>query len=243
MRAVKKIFLILGIIGVPVSLFFLAGGVMLVSGGLDMDEEGFYDTWKFRIEKGSRAIVMVPESVGIPEVYDAPRVNEFKVEASAGDNSSQIFIGIAAEEDIAAYLDGVEYDEINDLFIFPTRVQYLNHPGESAPVEPTSQQFWTDFVFGAGTQTMTWEIEPDRPWLVLINRDSSAGLDFNVTVGSKAPLQFTTGTGNLFIGGIGLIFSLLMVTVAGRDRNIVYPEPIQRLPGQKKKASAGAEQG
>lgn len=217
----KRIFRIFGIIGLLISIYFLVvGGILLLTNDWSKDSEGFYTTWDLQIEKDSYAIVMGPESIKMTPGRDS----DFKMEALNNDPSNQIFIGIARESDIDTYLSGVEYDEITDLQVFPSRADFQNHPGSIVPGDPTTQAFWTASTYGAGTQTLNWK--PDRYSLVLMNEDGAVGVDMSILVGTEAPLFLTGSILHLSVGVVALLISLLMLSASGRSRNISYPQPL-----------------
>lgn len=217
----KRIFRVFGIIGLLISIYFLVvGGILLLTNDWSKDSEGFYTTWNLQIEKDSYAIVMGPESIKITPGRDS----DFKMEALNNDPSNQIFIGIARESDIDAYLSGVEYDEITDLQVFPNRADFQNHLGSIVPGDPTTQAFWIASTYGAGTQTLNWK--PDRYSLVLMNEDGAVGVDMSILVGTEAPLFLTGSILHLSVGVVALLISLLMLSASGRSRNISYPQPL-----------------
>ena len=237
----KKILRVFSIIGLLISIYFLVGGVIcLLRNSTTKDNEGFYTTWNLQIEKDSYAIVMGPKSIYIVPGWDLGDLNTFKVEGLNNDPVNQIFIGVAGESDIDAYLSDVEYDEITDLYIFPTRADYQNHPGSIMPGKPTSQFFWIESTYGTGTQTLNWELEPYRYSLLLMNEDGAADVDMNIVLGAKAPLLFIVGMGNLFGGVVALLISISMFSFSGRSRNIVFPEPLEHLHQQRMKSKTNS---
>ncbi len=234
MSAGKVILLVFGGLGLLISVGFLVGGgALLWAGNTIKDSEGFYTTRTIQIEKDSYAIVTGPADIDIEAGWDRGLgwdlgdLVTFKVEGSNNDPSNQIFIGVARESDIDAYLSGVEYDEITDLHIWPYSVDYRNHPGSVVPGAPTSQTFWTKSTVGAGTQILEWELEPGSHSLVLMNDDGSAGVDFDIVFGAKVPLLLAVGVGLLGGGVVVLSISILMIYIAARRRGAVptAPEP------------------
>ena len=228
MSAGKIVLLVFGIIGLLVSFGLLVGGGALLWADITIkDSEGFYTTEIVQLERDSYAIVTPAADIDLETawLWDWGNLATFKVEGSNNDPTKQIFMGVAEESDVQAYLSGVEYDEITQFRIRPYRVDYTNHPGTSAPAAPTSQTFWTELAHGAGTQTLEWELETGNHVLVLMNADGSAGVDLSTVVGAKVPLVLWVGVG-LLIGGIFvLIIGVLMVFFAARRRGTVPPEP------------------
>ena len=230
----KIVLLVFGIIALLISISLLVGGgALLWADNVIKDSKGFYTTKTIQIEKDSYAIVTGPADIDIDTGWDRGwgwgwdlgDLVTFKVEGSSNDPSNQIFIGVARESDIDAYLRGVEYDEITDLHINPDRLDYQNHPGSIVPGDPTSQTFWTESTYGVGTQILEWELEPGSHSLVLMNDDGSAGIDMNVVLGAKVPLLFIIGVGILVGGVVALFISILMIYFSARRRGTVPPQP------------------
>jgi uncharacterized membrane protein len=234
MSAGKIILLVFGIIGLLISIGLLAGGATLLwADNTIKDSDGFYTTETIQIEKDSYAIVTGPADIDVDTGWDwgwgwdLGDLVTFKVEGSNNDPSNQIFIGVATESDIDAYLNGVEYDEMTNLHIYPYSVEYENHPGIVVPGAPTSQTFWTESISGAGTQILEWELEPGSHSLVLMNDDGSVFVDIDIALGAKVPLLFGIGVGLLVGGVIALSISILMIYFAARRRGTVPPEPLE----------------
>jgi hypothetical protein len=95
-------------------------------------------------------------------------------------------------------------------------------------------------TYGTETQNLTWEPEPDRHSLVLMNGDGSAGMDMSVVFGTKVALLFIAGVGNLMVGVVLLLLSLFMLFLTGRSRNVVYPEPLELLHQQRMKSETNS---
>ncbi|MFC2034641.1 DUF4870 domain-containing protein [Chloroflexota bacterium] len=232
MSAGKIMLLVFGVIGILISIGLLVGGgVLLWADNTIENSEGFYTTRTIQIEKDSYAVVTGPADVDIDAGWDwgwgwdLGDLATFKVEGSNNDHSSQIFIGVAKESDIDAYLSGVEYDEMTKLHISPYSVDYKNHPGNTMPEDPTLQTFWTESTYGVGTQALEWELAPGSHSLVLMNDSGSAGIDMNIVLGAKVPLLFGVGVGILVGGAVVLLISVLMIYFSVRRRNTVPPLP------------------
>jgi hypothetical protein len=232
----KKIFRVLGIIGIVISAYFLiTGGICLFSNSMTKDSDGFFSTWTIKVKKDSCAIVLAPDGIDFGGGLDTSELTTLKVEASNNNPSGQIFIGVVGEADIEAYLNGVDYDEITGLRILPSRAIYQNYPGSVVPGNPRSQTFWFESAYGSGIQSLIWNPEPDRHYLVIMNEDGSAGLDMKLVVGTKAGLLFIVGAINLMIGVFLLLLSLLLLLSSRRSRNIVYPQPLELMNQERTK--------
>lgn len=219
MSAGKIVLLVFGTIVLLVAVgLLLAGGTLVWVDKALKDSEGFITTDTIELERGSYAIVTHPADIDIEErwLWDRSDLATIKVEALNNNLSKQIFIGIAEKSDVQDYLNDVEYDEITEFRIHPYSVDYRNYPGSSAPADPASQTFWRVLAYGAGTQTLEWELERGTWVLVLMNTDGSAGVDLSGSVGVKVPWISGLGIGLLIGGIVALIIGIIMIYFAVR---------------------------
>ena len=99
--------------------------------------------------------------------------------------SESIFIGIAREADVGAYLNGVAHAEVRDIDFPPFRVDYREHCGDATPIPPRALSVWTVLAQGSGRQSVDWPLERGTWNLVVMNADGSAGIDVELSVGAK----------------------------------------------------------
>ncbi len=219
----KIVLLVFGVIVVLISIAVLfAGGALIWADKTQIDSEGFISSSTIQIDRDSRAIVT--GSIDIDEVaLRALRwmgtATIFVVEGSNADPAKQIFIGVAEESDLKAYLSSVDYDEMaltGKGWLSSLTTVYTNHPGSSAPATPTSQTFWLESAHGAGTQTMVWETEVGSHSIVLMNADGSAGVDLNAVYKVKVPSILGWSIGLLVGGIVVLIVGGFMIYLAVR---------------------------
>jgi len=223
MSAGKIVLLVFGVIIVLVGVGLLfGGGALLWLERTHTDSEGFIASDTIHIERGSHAIVTAPIDIDETalDVLDWLGIaTAFAVEGSNNDPAKDIFIGVADESDVEAYLSDVEYDEMTFAhtgWLSLDRVDYTNHPGTSEPAAPASEEFWRESEQGTGAQTMEWETEVGSHSIVLMNNDGSADVDldavFKVKVGSL--LGISVG---LLVGGIVvLLLGAFMIILAVR---------------------------
>ena len=224
MSAGKIILLVFGIIVILISFGLLAGGGALIwVDATHVDDEEFINSDTINIERDTRAVITGP--IDIDE--EALRVlnwmgiiTDFEIEGRSNDSSKGIFIGVADESDVEAYLSNVAYDEMTFIDfgwqLSIDDINYTKHPGNSIPVAPTSETFWTVSSHGTGTQTMAWETEAGRHSIVLMNDDGSAGVDLSVIYKVKIPSLFGLSVGLLVGGIVVLIGGCFMVYFAVR---------------------------
>ena len=227
MSAGRIVLLVFGAIILLVAIALIAGGGALIwLDKANSDSEGFITTNTIHLERDSYAITTHPAEIDLESGWwfgDRYHIATIKVQASTENNSKPIFIGIANEADVKAYLSDVNYDEIKEFRIQPFRVYYTNHPGNSSPAAPTSQTFWVVSEHGSGTQTLEWELETGNWVLVLMNADGSAGVNVSGSIGVKVPWLFWVGIGFL-IGGIVLLIIGVGLILLGTRRRMVGGE-------------------
>ncbi len=224
MRAGKIVLLVFGVIVVLISFGLLAGGGALIwVDATHVDDEEFINSDTINIERDTHAVITGP--IDIDE--EALRVlnwmgiiTDFEIEGRSNDSSKGIFIGVADESDVEAYLSNVAYDEMTFIDfgwqLSTDDIIYTKHMGNSIPVAPTSETFWTASSHGTGTQTMAWETETGRHSIVLMNDDGSAGIDLSVIYKVKIPSILGWGIGLLVGGIVVLIIGGFMVYFAVR---------------------------
>ncbi len=212
------------IFSVTVSVIVLLIGLGLIAGGGALlwsntflrDSEGYYSTRTINIERDSYGVTTYPARIelGPAWLFDWPQLVKVKINARSN-NSSAVFIGVAEEDDLDNYLDGVAYDEIRELDINrpfrPPRIEYREFSGGGLDTLPVDVGFWSSSTAGEGTQVLEWGIEEGRYSLVLMNQDGSRGIDIDGKIGVKVPITGGIGIG-LFIAGFVLIaFAFLLV--------------------------------
>jgi hypothetical protein len=227
MSAGRIILLIFGLLFLLVSLpLLIGGGSILVVNAFLPDDDGFFTSKDYRLDRDSYAIVTESAEIEFDEGWDGGwgwyrDLGDFvtlKIEGENNDSSKGIFIGIAEESDWEAYLNDVDYDEITDISFDPFRVEYKNHAGNSSPEAPTSQTFWVEEAYGTGRQVLVWEPETGTYSVILMNEDGSRSVDVDVAVGARLPWLFGVGVG-LVLGGVTvLIIGILMVIFSLRGR-------------------------
>ncbi len=224
----KILLLIFGSLAVIGGLVLVGvGGAALWANGALTDDEGYYNTETFSIEKDSYAVISEPAIIHSSWwIWDFSDLAKFKVQGLNNDPSKNVFMGLGEEGDVGDYLTDIEHDEVIDLEINPLRLEYRNRPGTSTPAPPTTQTFWAESTHGSGTQTLELELETGRWVLVLMNDDGSASVDLSVVLGVKLPWLFGTGVGFVAGGAVLLVAGIVMVVLAvrrseGREQSTV----------------------
>jgi len=218
MKAGRVVLFVFGSVLVLVALALLVGsGVLFWAEGTFKDAEQFYTSGPIQIERAATAIITEPADIhlGVAWMVDWSRLVSMRLTAANTQAKKGVFIGIADAEDIAGYLAGVSRDEITKLNFSRRRgkqVEYRRFPGAVLPSDPASQDFWVASAHGPGAQTLTWTIEQGSFVLVLMNEDTSSGIDTEVRLGAKVPLVRGIAIG-LLVGGIVFLFVAVFMIV------------------------------
>ena len=212
------------------SLLMLLAAGLLVGGGVlgvgylvGRDGDGYFDVTLDRVE--SEGVAVTSEAVdftadpGTPDWVLNALDTDVRLRATAADASQEIFVGVASEADVDAYLAGVAHDEVVELTDGVTP-RYRSRTGTETPVPPTEPGFWQASATGSGTQELTWEAASGRWVAVLMNADGSPGVAADLNIGARA--GFVAPTIALLLG-VGAVLAagaaaLIAVGASGRPR-------------------------
>ena len=222
MRAGKIVALLGGAVAVLVACaLVLAGGALLLVHGTQRDDGGFYTAGPERLR--SEAFAITAEHVDL--VADAregdwmPGVDIGTVRVSAESlEHRSVFVGIARQADIDAYLAGTAHDELTDISLLPGDEAYRHGTGTAQPRPPAAQSFWAASAVGSGEQSLLWDIEGGEWGVVFMNADASPEVKVDAQVGVKTNLFLPIGIG-LFLGGLvaGAVGAGLVLLGVRRD--------------------------
>jgi hypothetical protein len=234
MSAGRVIALVLGSLILLVGVALLFGGGALV--GIDRgftDGEGFLTVPPADLERDMYAVAAEAVFEG-DWIWWYRHPTTVRVRMTG---EQPIFVGIAARADLEAYLADISYSEIERIDFDDYRkdrvwtTEYKDHMGPNAPAPPSDQTFWHASVQGAGTQTLLWTIEPGDWMLVVMNADTSRGIEVTGTVGAETPWLLAVGIGLLAVGVVLTALGLAVVLfVARRSRTVAPQETTEPRP-------------
>lgn len=217
-----------------VGLFLSGAGLGL--GALVQGEDGFIDADLNQLTSAGSAItaegiVLVVEPDSPDWLLRALSVDT-RLEVTSTEGDRAVFIGVAPERDVDAYLDGVAHTEVTGLTgVSPI---YLERGGTASVAPPTAQSFWVESQTGTGTQVLDWQVADGQWAAVIMNADGSPGIAADVNVGGRAaflgPLALI-----LFLLGLltsGIAVTLIVVGAQGLGRSArtdpeVHPDPVR----------------
>jgi hypothetical protein len=207
---------LLALIGLAATI---AGAIALIAYGTSRDSDGYFATSTQRFQTVGRALVSEEVDLG-SEGDAAGRVSlgdlaNVRVRAE-GAGGRAIFIGIGPRSQVAAYLDGVAYDEVTDVDYDPFEATYAPHRGVRVPALPAQQDFWAARASGPGRQTLNWELESGTWSLVVMNAGAAPVVAADIQLGVKIKILLPLGIGLLVGGLIALGIGVTMIVFGAR---------------------------
>jgi len=197
--------LVSGILIALLGLALVLGGIgLLIVHGTTRDDDGYYTTGTERLSTGSHALAVEDVDLGSDPVGSLPEDVLGRVRIRAERPAGQpVFVGIARDEDLDAYLKGVRTAEVTDL----DPPEYDVRPGGAPRRPPGAETFWVASAEGRGRQAADWDVEGGHWSVVAMNADGSSGVVVDADVGAKV--------GWLVAAGIGGLAGGLLLSAAG----------------------------
>ena len=242
MRPVRIVLLVLGSF-----LALLSLGLGIAAAGLgwvvatQRDDAGYFTSDSERFETATYALTTQEVDLEAPgPMTGGPTAADATVRLRVdGANAEDIFVGVAREADVEAYLRGVPHQEIADVNSDPFSAEYRTEhaAGRALPEPPANQDIWVAEATGPGTQTLTWDVEPGRWAAVVMNADGSpavvADVDAGIKTGLLTPIVIAMGVGALMLFGAGAALIVGGVVGAGSTPSpaaVTSPVPAAATP-------------
>lgn len=242
MKASRVVMLVIGSLLALVGVGLLIGAATLGWAlAAQRDESGFFSTETERFETEHYAItsdrVDLGSEGGADEWWSDRELATVRVRVD-GAGERAVFVGIAHDADLEAYLADVPYARVDDVDLHPFSAEYVteNPNGAATPDPPGDQDIWVASATGPGTQTLTWDLEPGEWALVVMNADGSQGVATDVEVGIKidylVPIAIGLAVGGLLLlgGGAALIVGAVASGRTGAETGVpgaMAPSPLQ----------------
>jgi hypothetical protein len=147
-------------------------------------------------------------------------------------DGSPVFVGIAPQRAVDAWLAGRAHDEITK--INSGEVEYQRRTGAVTVSPPGQQTFWTASASGPGRQELRWQATSGTWSIVTARTDGTAGVVARAAVAAKIPSLTGIATG-LLLGGLALLLTGAALIVwgaagLGHHTNRVGPQPAWPAP-------------
>ena len=201
---------------IPALGMLLGGGALAIAYATQRDDGGYFDVTIDRLESPTVAVtgedVKFSAEPGSPDwVIDAIDL-DIRLRATSLDPDRPIFVGIARQADLDAYLDGVAHDRVIRFDgEFPA---YRRTPGVDEVGPPVDQRFWVESATGTGQQEVVWEATGGRWAAVVMNADGSADVAATMTIGARSDLVLPLALG-LLVLGVALTAVAVVLIVVG----------------------------
>jgi hypothetical protein len=234
------VLLVLGVLLTVLGMGLTTGGAVL-AGADAAQREGRYltgDTERFQstgYALTTPSVVIDPGEAGMPGVPPVGELASVQVRVTPVVPDQEIFIGLAEADEVSAYLDdvprtslgGISWNAAGDR---PGSMSWSDGDGDDerttagsrVPEDPAAQDFWTVSASGTGTQEITFDLQPGRWSLVVMNADATRPVWVDLQAGARTELLGPVGAGLLIGGLIGLVLGipLLLLGTRGLGRDI-----------------------
>jgi hypothetical protein len=209
---------VVGALAALLALVVLLGGAALVGmHETKRDTDGYYSSGSNRLTTPTHALVSDSLDIDTKEpnwLFSHGRLGTIRLTTT--DTTKPIFIGVARQSQVDAYLKGVPHDVVTDFELDPFSYEHSRRTGTTTPAAPTEQDFWATSASGDGEQTLTWPVEKGTWAVVVMNADGSNGVDTDVSVGAKVPAVLWIGVGLLAVGGLLAAFGAAAIYYGAR---------------------------
>lgn len=227
MRTGKVVLLVVGVLLLlPALALLIGGGALVVINTTHADPSGYLTTRQLELSGEGHALVS--ETARLERDWGWTRwpTTTVKVEATS-DSEKPVFIGVAPEREVRAYLEDVPHDVLRELSLRPERIRFRSVPGAAPPEPPEDVRFWDIAVSGPGTQTLVWDVSPGAWVLVVMNADGSSPVRAVATLGIRIPWMTGLGTGMLIGGAFLLLLGGGCVILAVRGTSPGTPDTVR----------------
>ena len=193
-------------------------GALALWGESEKDERGYLSTNSQSFAAGTHAIATESLDMdldGAEELVDSTSLGDVRLDVES-QSGKPLFVGIARTDQVSSYLSDVSHTILTDVDFDPFEAFYSRQAGERSPAAPAGERIWAASAQGAGSQTLTWEVE-DGDWsIVVMNADGSPGVQADISAGAKLPYLTEIGWSALGGGAILLLTAATLVVFAVR---------------------------
>jgi hypothetical protein len=171
----------------------------------------------------SPSVVLDTEGAPMPQLPFVEQLAGVQVRVTAVDPQQEVFVGVAATEDVGRYLEGVARAQLGPGLRDGDEVgERIDVSGSRTPDRPGNQTFWAASDQGTGTREVEFDLQPGRWSLVVMNADASRPVWVEVQAGARSDLAGPAAAWLLVGGLIGLVVGvpLLLLGAAGLGRDV-----------------------
>lgn len=198
----------------PATGLTVGGGALLALDGA-RDAAGYVSTPAARVQTRTAAITAdsITLQAGDPWTRGFSTIGGVRISATSSARTN-MFIGIAAQSDVDAWLSGIAHDHLTG--VSNGTGNYDRVGGSSRPVAaPLAQHFWLATGTGTGTATLIWKATAGTFAVVLANADGSTGVVADVRAATQVPRLTGIGAGLLSTGIILGLLAIALIVLGG----------------------------
>lgn len=209
--------LVLGSLLGLVALAVLAGGgTVLWADRTQRDADGYFTTSTHRYEAAGFAITHEGAKLtGIPGWIDTGKLARIRIDATAALDGKALFVGIAPQGAVDAYLAGVAHARLHGVDVDPFTPNFEQVTGTAQPAAPTAQRFWTASATGLHP-VLTWGVREGKWAAVVMNADGSAHIAADMRLGANIGYLGWIWGGLFGAGALLLTLSGLLIALGAR---------------------------
>jgi hypothetical protein len=207
---------VFGSLAALIGFALLLGGLALVlAHAFARDDDGYYTSDTERLSTATYALTVEDIDLGTDPVDFVPKdvLGTVRIRAERP-GGGPVFVGIAPEREVDAYLRGVGHAEVEDFSDGTPR--YLPSRGGAPPRPPSAEQFWVASSEGPGRQAVSWEVEGGRWSVVAMNADAARRVVVDADVAAKVGWFLGVGIGLLAAGLLFVAGGIALILVAAR---------------------------
>ena len=190
-----------------------AGGVATWATNTQRDAAGYLTSDSRTFSTASYAVTSEKIDLGRSADWITPGdvLGTLRIRATATDPAKAVFVGVAPQSAVTAYLAGVDHLVVRDWASGHTRNVVAS--GNAPTTAPTDAQIWTAQATGAGTQSLSWRPASGEWAVVVMNADGSAGVSVNADAGATVPDLAWIAVGLFAAGGVLLAIAVVLIVV------------------------------
>ncbi|MGB0092798.1 MAG: hypothetical protein WBP81_09730 [Solirubrobacteraceae bacterium] len=178
-------------------LLVIAGVALIVIHLTQRGKDGYYTSSTEHVAAPGYAVTAEGLHIGDLPSIATDVVGRVRVTARSS-NGQVLFVGIAPQTAVNAYLAGVARSEVTD--VNGDTVTYKMHAGRAPAGPPGRQGFWQSATSSSGEVSASWKVKGGTWAIVLMNASAAAHINAAVSVGAKTNLLLWLGLGSVLIG-------------------------------------------
>jgi hypothetical protein len=206
----------------------IGGAVLALAFAFGRDDDGYFTTDREALSTSTPALTAEGIDLGGSGVDDDEVIDaiggkvRIAAERTGGD---PVFVGIARQRDLDAYLAGVAHDRVTEfgggidlagVDLGGSGADYARSAGAPRADAPAEQDFWVASASGRGEQVAEWDVESGDWTVAVLNADGSPGVAVEASAGAKADWVLWAGIGLLVVGLVGFGAGLALAAAGVR---------------------------